>query len=282
MKQESKSGALILGCGYLGVRVGRILSSRGVSVVATTTRPDRTAELESFGFEPALLNFENFENLEESAVWRRGYEVVLCATAPGRGGSVEAVFHSGPVRCARKAFEAGAKRFVLVSTTGVYQQDDGSWVTEESPAKPSEGRYLTIRTAEDELLSLGASVLRLGGLYGPGRSPVEWLRRPEMRGRILQGSREAWMNWIRVEDAADLCALVLDRGAPGTIYLGVDGHPVRRGDFYRFAAEQAGLAPPDLPSGLPGMGKRCDNRSTRAWLGFQPRFLTYRAGLTGL
>ncbi len=279
MKQDSTRRILILGCGYLGVRVGELLSSRGLRVTATTTRPDRIEELREHGLDAQLFDFARSE---ESSVWQSQYNAVLCSAAPGRTGDPRIVFRSGPVSCGQTALAAGVERFVFVSTTGVYHQDDGAWVTEESPACPVEERHRTIRAAEEELLALGAVILRLGGLYGPGRSPIDWLKRPEMRERILRGEGAAWMSWIRVEDAAVLCALSLEKALTGKIYLGVDGEPVRRGDFYRFAAEQAGLPPPEFPTKNPQSGKRCDNQWTRAQLGFQPKYPTYRAGLEGL
>jgi nucleoside-diphosphate-sugar epimerase len=174
-----------------------------------------------------------------------------------------------------------------VSTTGVHAQADGSAVGEESAAEPLEERSRMIRSAEERLLDLArrgeapALVLRLGGLYGPGRSPIEWLRRPAMRERILGGGREAWMNWVRVEDAALALALAVESGQPGEVYLITDDEPVRRGDFYRLAAERGGLPAPDLPSRPDDLGKRCSNRKARAELGFAPRFPTYREGLSG-
>ena len=56
---------------------------------------------------------------------------------------------------------------------------------------------------------------------------------------------------------------------------------MRREDFYRFAAERAGLPPPDFPSRPGDLGKRCSNRKARAKLGFAPSFPTYREGLSG-
>ena len=67
-----------------------------------------------------------------------------------------------------------------------------------------------------------------------------------MRERLLQGGREAFMNWVRVEDAARAAVLALEGGRPGELYLVTDGEPVRRGDFYAGAARRAGIAIPEL------------------------------------
>jgi nucleoside-diphosphate-sugar epimerase len=238
-------------------------------------------ELSALGIEPVLLDLAR---PEESAAWTSRPGAVVYAVAAGKGDPALS-FRDGPVACARNFRRAD--RFIHVSTTGVHAQSDGSAIDEESPAEPLEERPRLIREAEARLLDLAgrgespALVLRMGGLYGPGRSPVEWLRRPAMRQRILRGGREAFMSWVRVEDAAAAVALGVEKGRPGEVYIIADDEPVRRGDFYRFAAERAGLPPPDLPSRPDDLGKRCSNRKARAELGFAPRFPTYREGLSG-
>jgi nucleoside-diphosphate-sugar epimerase len=273
--------ALIIGCGYLGKRVGSQLLEWGARVTATTTRPERLAELAGLGFEPAVLDLEA---PDDTLIWESDPDAVVYSVAPRRTGDPSIGFRDGALDSATRLIEAGLApgAFVFVSSTGVYHQKDGLLVDEASPARPEEERYLILREAEDELLALGAVVVRLGGLYGPGRSPVEWLARPEMRERILQGGREAWMNWIHVDDAASAVVLALERARSGEIYLGVDDKPVRRGEFYRFAAECAGLEPPELPSTPDDLGKRCSNRKAREQLGFRPELPSYREGLRAI
>jgi len=278
---QSAPSVLIIGCGYLGVRAGAVLRSMGWRVTGTTTRPERFDELSALGIEPALLDLAR---PEESAAWGGRHDAVVYAVAAGKG-DPGLCFREGAVECARRF--SRSDRFIHISTTGVHAQADGSAIDEESPAEPTEERPRAIRDAEERLLGLArraeapALILRLGGLYGPGRSPVEWLRRPAMRERLLRGGREAYMSWVRVEDAAAAVGLAAESGRPGEVYLIVDDEPVRREDFYRFAAERAGLPPPDFPSRPGDLGKRCSNRKARAELGFAPRFPTYREGLSG-
>jgi nucleoside-diphosphate-sugar epimerase len=299
------STLLIVGCGYLGSRVGSLLLSRGRRVVATTTRASRVAELAALGLEPMVLDFEE---ADRSPAWAQVYGAVVYAAAPGAKGDPRLVFHQGAVECAKRLLEAApprSLRFVYISSTGVYHQKDGSEVNEGSPAEPLEERPKVLRQAEEELLALAREhgfplvILRLGGLYGPGRSPVEWLRRPEMRQRVLRGGSEACMSWVRVEDAASAVVLALEAPCPnpppeklaanqqprvrsGEVYIVVDDEPVKRGEFYRFAAERAGLPPPKLPSLPDDLGKRCSNRKVKAELGFRPAFPSYREGLRDL
>ena len=283
------SPVLIVGCGYLGSRLGSLLVSQGVSVVATTTRASRVGELEALGFEP--LVFDVHGGGDQGFLWARSYGAVVYAVAPGQKGDPKLVFHQGALDCAQRILKGAPprpRRFLYISSTGVYHQRDGSEVDEGSPAEPLEERPKTLRLAEEDLLALSrergfpAAILRLGGLYGPDRSPVEWLRRPEMRSRVLRGGSEAYMNWVRVEDAASAALLALEKARPGEVYLVVDDEPVTRGEFYRFAAERAGLPPPSLPSSPEDLGKRCRNRKAKAELGFRPKFPSYREGLRDL
>jgi len=276
----SSPRVLIIGCGYLGKRVGALCREQGMVVTGTTRNPARFAEIEALGIEPALLDLGA---PEASTAWEKPCNLVLYSVAPGRAGDAALAFRDGAVRCARLVREP--RLLVFISSTGVHGQTDGSAVAEDSPAVPPEERHRLLREGEVELLALGrgggppAAVLRLGGLYGPGRSPVEWLTRPEMRERLLQGGREAYMNWVRIEDAAAAVVLAFAKARPGETYLIVDNEPVRRGDFYRFAAERAGLPPPELPSRPDDLGKRCSNRKARRELGFAPAFASYREGL---
>jgi len=278
------SNVLILGCGYLGTRVGTMCHGQGMIVTGTTRNSQRFAELEALGFKPAILDLED---PAASTLWKRPHDFVLYAVAAGKDGDPELAFASGALACARllREREACPRAFVFISSTGVYAQNDGASVDEDSPTNPGTKRPQLLCKGEEDLLEFSRRedfpvvILRLGGLYGPGRSPVEWLGRPDMRERLSRRGREAYMNWIRVEDAASAVVLAFERGRAGEIYLVVDDEPVRRGEFLGYAASQAGLPEPSLPSRPAELGKRCSNRKARLELGFRPAFPTYREGL---
>ena len=279
--------ALVIGCGYLGLRAGEILARRGFHVTGTTTRPERFAEIEARSLHPAILDLES---PAKSGIWPDEYDAVLHCAAP-RGGNAPAVFRDGMLDAARRiAFRPDATRqaFVYASSTGVLSEREGGPVDEESPANPAEERHRVLREAEETLLGLARSgglpamVLRFAGLYGPGRSPVEWLRRPEMRARLLRGRADTFLNWIRIEDAAEAAALAIDKGRPGEVYIISDGSPVRRADFYAAAARAAGIDPPRFEGKDDDLGKRCSNAKAMRELGFEPRFPSYREGLADL
>jgi len=281
------SQALIVGCGYLGIRVGGLLRTRGWRIMATTTTPSRIPELAALGFDPVILDVSK---AEDSPVWKQYHDAVIYAVAPGRSTDPRIAFHEGPLCCAGHLLSTTLplpRRFVHISSTGVYSEQGGDRVDEESPADPPEERLQWLRKAETALQELAARkglpavILRLAGLYGPGRSPDLWLRRPEMRERISSACGEAYMNWVRVEDAAGAVILAIERGRPGEIYNIVDNEPVTRLDFYTRAARRASLAVPRF-SGSENLGKRCSAQKARVQLGFEPSFPTYREGLSDL
>jgi nucleoside-diphosphate-sugar epimerase len=280
--------ALVIGCGYLGLHIARALSADGFLVTGTTRSPERAGELEAAGLRARLLDLGRGEETASSDVWRERYEAVVYAVAPGRASPPPLAFRDGALLAARLLAPPPSSRFLYVSSTGVYGQADGSEIDEAVRPVPPEGRQWLILEAEAALLELAGKggppvvILRLGGLYGPGRSPVDWLRRPGLRERLGSRGSEAWMTWIRVEDAARGIALAARRARAGEVYILADGSPVTRGDFFRAAALEGGLAPLALRPDPADLGKRLSIEKARRELGFAPRFPSYREGLRGL
>ena len=278
--------AIVVGCGYLGVRIARRLLAGGYDVVGTSRSDRRLQDLRALG-----LRGERFDLAEASSspLLRRRYDVIAYAVAPGRTEEGAAlVYRDGLASCIDVLKREPPGRFVLLSSTGVYAQDDGSWIDEESPAEPTgerqrllvEGEQLVLNAARES--GFPGVVLRLGGLYGPDRSPIEWCREPAWRTRLARGNREAYMNWVHADDAAAATVLAAEASRPGEIYVIVDDEPTPRGDFYRFACERGGSPPLELPSDPARLAKRCSNRKARDELGFAPAYPSYREGLETL
>jgi nucleoside-diphosphate-sugar epimerase len=263
--------------------VAAALAARGRRVGGTTRGEARGAELRALGVEVFPLDLER---ADESPAWAGPWSAAVYAVAPGRGGDASLVFRHGPPASARRLLHSGTlRRFVFISSTGVYGETGGAWVDEETPPRPAEERLRDLVAGEEALLEMARTqalpcvILRLGGIYGPGRSPRTWLRRPEMRERIAASNPDGWMNWIRVEDAAEAVMLALERGTNGSIYDVVDGEPVRRQDFYALGARLEGLDPPRFAGPADDLGKRVRGEKARRELGFLARHGTYREGL---
>jgi nucleoside-diphosphate-sugar epimerase len=191
------------------------------------------------------------------------------------------------------AMSGRCSRVVAISSTSVYSQSQGELVDEASVAEPLTDSGQICLDAERELwrwrttepADVAAIVLRLAGIYGPGRMLA---RADALRGgEPMSGRGDAWLNLIHGDDAADLAIAALRQGRDGAVYLGVDSEPVRRRDFYGHLAGLLGAPQPTFtgivdPGGRgseSGINKRCVNPTTQADLAVELRFPTYREGL---
>lgn len=186
---------------------------------------------------------------------------------------------------------------IYISTTGVYGDQQGAWVDESTPTRPRTERANRRVDAERRLRTWGGRqgtpwvhILRVPGIYGPGRLPVE-------RVQAGQGWRVAWpetryTNLIHVDDLVQLILRVLERGRPNRIYNAGDGNIHPQGALLGAVANLLGLSLPEpltpeeanrhlSPTRLSFLeeSRRC--AITRAFreLGFHPLFPDLAAGV---
>lgn len=180
-------------------------------------------------------------------------------------------------------------RFVFVSSTSVYGQDGGEWVDEDSPAEPRDfaGRRLLEAEARVRSAPWPASVVRFGGIYGPGRRRlIESVRSGAAR---LPPPGARFTNRIQREDCAGVLAHLLALEAPPALLLGVDDEPADEREVLCWLADRIGVArPPVADAGAPAAriarergraptNKRCSNARLRA-TGYVLRYPSYREG----
>lgn len=284
MHQQDSS--LIVGCGYLGIRVARRLLERGEKVFATTRSDDRARALLAEGIEPVIVDVMDGDSLARLPLVDKAIHCVGYDRASGV--PLRQVYVDG-LRKTLGRLHDRVGRLVYASSTGVYGQDDGGWVDENSPAEPRTESGRACLDAEGVLASyysetrLRSVVLRLAGLYGPGRI----VRRDALlRGEPIVGDPDKWLNMIHVDDAATAAIAALDRGEPNTIYLASDDRPSRRSEFYGRAAECLGGPPPRFVAPEPPAdpsreesNKRVRNRRLREELGVTLAYPDYTLGL---
>ena len=177
------------------------------------------------------------------------------------------------------------KRLLFVSSSSVFGQKDGEWVDETSPAQASNYSGRIMLDAEQVALNsaLAASVVRLTGIYGPGR---EW-----MLGQVRKGYRVAvdpplYGNRIHADDAAGLLAFLLEADREGKtlddIYIGVDNAPVPLAEVVGWLRERLGVTEwAEETSTRRAGSKRCRNARAKA-LGWEPRYSSYREGYAAI
>ena len=222
-----------------------------------------------------------------------GWDAVLIAlSAGGRGEAAYAeVYAEGPARLAAWAAAAGARHLVLLSSTGVYRQEGE--VDEASPAG-GDGPSDALVAGERAVLASSVpcrAVLRLGGLYGPGR---HYLLDPLRRGeRVVGGPSHHRINYLHRDDAATACLAALGAAEGAHLYHVTDGNPVTKAELARWICGRLGLPAPVLDPGAPaGPRARRTGRVTpdrvvrseaiRRELGWKPLFPRVFDGLSPL
>jgi nucleoside-diphosphate-sugar epimerase len=183
-----------------------------------------------------------------------------------------------------------ARRLLYTSSSGVYGVHGGAWVDERTPPEPRSDSGRVILEAEERLFArpreggLEAVVVRLAGLYGPGRV----VRRALVeRGEPIPGDPEHILNLIHIDDAATAVIAALEWGASGQVYLAADDRPVTRREYYGLLAELLGAAPPVFEPPAPGSAdalrdegqKRICNHRMKAELGVVLRYPDITTGL---
>lgn len=191
--------------------------------------------------------------------------------------------------------DARLERVVYLSTVGVYGDTGGDWVDETSPTRAITARARARVAAELAWTMFGdeagvvVDILRLGGIYGSGRSALDRLRDGTARRVVKPGQV---FNRIHVEDIARAVETVAAAGRPGAIYNVVDGEPAPPEDMIAYAAEALGRPPPPAEpfatAGLSGMALSFyeENRRVRSdklrALGWTPLYPSYREGLRAI
>jgi nucleoside-diphosphate-sugar epimerase len=173
------------------------------------------------------------------------------------------------------------KRLLFVSSTGVYAQSDGAWLDESAPAEAQGYSGRIMLEAEQVALNapVAATVLRLAGIYGPGR---QWLLNQVRAGYQAPSAPAQYSNRIHADDAAGLLAHLLQADHAGVAlddcYIGVDNAPAALHEVVEWLREQLGVSHREPPSSSRRAGsKRCSNARARA-LGWQPQYPSYREG----
>ncbi len=273
---------LIFGCGFLGLRVALQWRERGGTVIAVTRSEVKAAQLASQGIEPIVADLMRPETL---TVLPSVSRVMYCVGYDRSSSwSKESLYIDGLTHVL-EAMQDRVERFVYVSSTSVYGQDDGNWIDEISPTDPTTDGGRICLAAEQRLRERveHATILRMSGLYGPDRllARVDQLR----SGEPIGGNPEAWLNLIHGDDAARACVAALTVPSPGPLYLVSDNRPLTRREYFTALAQRIG-APTPVFSGAPtsrhtpdGLNKRCRNERVIREFGLKWQYPEIAQGL---
>jgi nucleoside-diphosphate-sugar epimerase len=231
---------LIAGCGYVGQRLALRLNDP-YRVTALVRSPEAAARLGQLGLRTSVLDLDRVrandvipESLDQEAI-------VYLAPPPASGES--------DLRLDRflQLATVPPHTFVYMSTTGVYGDTGGDRVDESSPLRPRTDRARR-RVSAEEMTRVWCSerrvrrvVLRVPGIYGPGRLPIERLQRAEPMIRVQEAGIS---NRIHVDDLVEACVLAISNPEARGVYNVTDGNAISSTEFTQTVARIAGLPPP--------------------------------------
>jgi nucleoside-diphosphate-sugar epimerase len=268
MSASKQSAVLIIGCGYLGMRLLARLSRAGSPVWATTRNKEKISQIHQLGASATLFDL-NEPDTWDNLVPLAGQRLEIYFLLPP--GQIElaslhefvAFMQTWPVH-----------RLLMTSSSVVYG-GQSRIVNADSEVDIDSPRAKQQYAIEQSLRDYGgdAKVVRLAGLYGPERIIG---RQALMDGQTLPGRADSCLNLIHVDDAAELLINVMASDSAAAIELGCDGKPVSREQYYRDLAESLSSKPPVFQETEErGRGRRCDNRVTVKRTGWQPRYVDY-------
>jgi nucleoside-diphosphate-sugar epimerase len=276
---------LVFGLGYTGAAIAREAALRGLSVTVVTRHPSAAPP----SLEQAGIGVAPFASPPLASATH------LVATAPpGEDGDPVLAAHAAAIVAARPAWIG------YLSTTGVYGDRGGAWVDEAAVPAPSQPRSLRRLAAEEAWRRVAASagaqldLIRLAGIYGPGRSAFDELRAGTARRVVKPGHA---FSRIHVADIAALVLAAIEHPPQDHVRVlhGADDEPAPSAEVVAEAARLAGLAPPpELPfeaakGSMSPMAlsfwsenRKVANAATKAATGWAPRYPTYREGLAAI
>lgn len=277
---------LCLGLGFSAKAAARRLAAEGWRITGTAQSADGAASIASAGY--GAIRFDGAAPVESLGDAIRAATHVLVCIPPGTAGDPVLAHHAADIASA-----PALGVIVYLSTIGVYGDAGGGWVDEASPARPQSGRSRARLAAEQawEELGTGAGkrtcILRLAGIYGPGRSAIDNIKAGTARRIVKPGQV---FNRIHVEDVAGAVVAALVRSDAKGVYNVSDDEPAPPQDVMAFAAELMGVAPPPavdfadaelspMAASFYAENKRARNTRLKTDLGVALQYPTYREGL---
>lgn len=269
---------LLAGCGDLGAGLGERLAQEGHDVWGLRRR---TSLLPKFlrGWAADLRAPDTLTAPPASFS-----TIVYTATPPRRAGEDD--YRAAYVDGVRNLLHAlpTVQRIVLVSSTSVYAQNDGSEVNEDSPTQPTHYSGQILLQGEQLVLTHSADgcIVRFGGIYGPQRTQL--LESVRQGRAVCYDGPTRYTNRIHRDDCVRMLHHLLSVPSKSSIYLGVDSCPAPRREVLQWLAKQLHVEPPptqpasDAPQGRRGRSnKRCLNALVRQ-TGFTFQYPTYQDG----
>lgn len=269
---------LVIGCGKIGYQVALRLSQQGHSVTGLKRSPPKSDN----PFPILGADISSSATLQLIPV---DFDTVIFIVAPDsrQGQAYQALYETGLDNVlAHFASAQKSPRWLLVSSTSVYGQSLGEWVDETSPTEPGSETAQWLVAAERRLWAAGNNncVVRLSGIYGPGR---DWLLRRAANGEAIQQQPPSYTNRIHSEDCIRVLLFLAEKQITGQAlapcYLATDHEPAPLWEVMNWLSNHFGFS---TPTALPTItdtpqNKRCRNKQLLE-LGYRFLYPSYREG----
>lgn len=271
---------LSIGHGYSAQALAERLLPLGWHVIGTTRSDARAAEMARHGIEPLIwpgtpLPLDRATHL-------------LTSVAPGASGDPVLAAHGAQIAAATHLDWVG-----YLSTIGVYGDHAGGWVDEDTALTPGMARgraRVAAETAWQEVTPARLHILRLAGIYGPGRGPFAKLRNGTAQRIIKPGQV---FSRIHRDDIGAALLASIQSGQGSAVYNLCDDDPAPPQDVIAYAAELLGMTPPPeiafedadlspMARSFYSESKRVKNDRIKRELGWQPHYPDYRTGLRAI
>jgi len=280
----------IFGLGYSSQTFVQEFGLRFEAITGTVRSEEKAARLRARGgVTPLVFSDERRDAGLKSAIAQAN--VMLVSTPPDERGDPALRAFAQEISDAPKL-----TRIIYLSTVGVYGDHQGAWIDEDTPPRPVAGRSNSRLAAEDHWRALASrknvalDILRLSGIYGPGRNALASVANGTAKRIIKPGQV---FNRIHVADIARAIMACIDGGRPGAVYNVTDDEPAPPQDVVALASQLLGVPPPpeqgyDTAEMTPmarsfyGETKRVSNARIKRELGFSFAYPTYREGLAAL
>lgn len=278
---------LIAGCGYVGAATAELFQTNGWEVEGWTASEESARQLCAKPLRVRVVDITDATAVRAAAA---DFDAVIQSVS-SRGGGADAY---------RRIYLQGARNLaasfpgavhLFTSSTSVYAQSDGEWVTEASPAEPQRDAGRVLRETEELVLAADGIVVRLAGIYGPGRSA---LLRKFLDGTAAIDRRvDRYINQAHRDDIASaLHLLVAKRVAEGKssppdepqLFNVADHHPWTERACYDWLAQHFGRAVPPTATAPPARKRGNTNKRVSSaklqTLGWSPQFPDFAAGMS--
>ncbi len=237
----NRNTIVIIGCGDIGMRVARLAIEEHAAVKAILRSPEKGEKLQQLGAQAIIADLDCPDTLINIPT---AESVLFYFAPPPGGGIIDTRMHNF---CAALKPEAKPSRVIYISTSGVYGDCSGALVTEATPVNPQTARARRRLDAELTLKRWGEAnnvaviILRVTGIYGPGRLPVQHL----IAGQpVLLADEAVFTNRIHAEDLARVCLAAAERGKAGDIFNVSDGNKSTMTDYFNAVADILGYPRP--------------------------------------